>query len=99
MEMGSSRFGEDSALDPHPELSEHHQQQFLFPGPGPLPLGFWPCTGRGAQEGTAAAWLQHRGSGVGPSVDLAWAKAEQRCGNCSGSVRGNDLHHFTLQRL
>ncbi|RLV90301.1 hypothetical protein DV515_00014491 [Chloebia gouldiae] len=41
--------------------------------------------GRGAQEGRAAAWLQHGGSGVGPIVDLEWAKSEQRSGNCIGN--------------
>lgn len=58
------------------ELSEHHQQQFPFPGDKDRApsRGFCPCTG---QEGTAAAWLQNGGSGVGPSVDLEWAKPEQ----------------------
>lgn len=69
------------------ELSEHHQQQFLFLGtrPGHLPLGFCPSAGRGAQEGRAAVWLQHGGSGVGPIMDLEWAKSEQRSGNCIGN--------------
>lgn len=61
------------------ELPEHPQQQFLFPGDkdrAPFP-GLCPCTGRDAQEGTAAAWLQHGGSAVGPNVGLEWAKPEQ----------------------
>lgn len=65
MEMGSSRFGEDSALDPHPELSEHHQQQFLFPGtgPGPFPWAFGPVQGEVRRKAQ-----QQPGSSTGAQV-------------------------------
>lgn len=61
MEMGSSRFGEDAALDPHPGRAVGASPAAVpvpwdkarAPSPGHLPL-----SGRGAQEGTAAAWLQ-----------------------------------------
>lgn len=84
------------------ELSEHHQQQFLFLGtrPGHLPLAFAPLQGEVHRKAE-----QQFGSNTGAQVlgqSWIWNGPNQSkgVGIASGiSVRGNNLHHLTLQQL
>lgn len=102
MEMGSSGFGEDSALYPHPGRAVGASPAAIpvprGQGQGTFPWAFAPVQGevhRKAQQQPGP----HTGTQVLGQVWI-WNGPNQSkgVGIAQGiSVRGNNLHHLTLQ--